>query len=88
MAINLEKAGLVLRLVSDRDMDGYTLASKSGLQPGDLQAAVQALVSMGLLRVKGDTSLPKLMDSWFQAPAGALGSYYSQASGITSGLSP
>jgi hypothetical protein len=77
-----EQAKLVLQLVAERDMDGYTLASKSGLSITDLEAAVRLLVSHGLLTVKGDTSGPRLMESWFQAPSGALGTMFSQQSGL------
>jgi hypothetical protein len=76
-----EQANLVLRLVAERDMDGYTLASKSGLNVSDMEAAVRLLVSRGLLRVKGDVTGSRLMDSWFQAAPGALARMFLQQSG-------
>ena len=77
-----EQAALVLQLVAQRDMDGYTLAAKSGLKLSELEAAVRLLLAKGLLRVKGDTGGPRLMDSWFQAPSGALQSFYPNLSGF------
>jgi hypothetical protein len=78
-----EQAKIVLQLVAERDMDGYTLALKSGLNQGDLEVAVRFLISNGLLRVKGETSGPKLMESWFQAPSGVLRAIFAQPSGLS-----
>jgi hypothetical protein len=67
-----ENARLVIHFVQERDMDGYTLMSKSGLSLDALQGAVRYLLAMGRLRVKGETQGPRLAESWFQAiPCGA-----------------
>ena len=48
-------------------MDGYALLSKSGLTLNELEAAIQLLLERRVLRVKGETRGPRLVESWFQA---------------------
>lgn len=67
MADVKDNARLVLRLVEERDMDGYTLMARSGLKLDELQQAVQTLLERNLLRVKGEVRGPRLAESWFQA---------------------
>jgi len=65
-----ENAWRVLRAVQERDMDGYTLMSKTGLNLEALETAVGFLLDAGRLRVKGETRGPRLAESWFQAVGG------------------
>jgi hypothetical protein len=68
----IENARRVLPLLQERDMDGYTLMSKSGLKLSELQEAVQVLLDKRVLRVKGEIHGPRLAESWFQAiPSGS-----------------
>jgi hypothetical protein len=67
-----ENAKLVLRTVAERDMDGYTLARQTKLQPDALEKAVNDLAASELLRVKGERTGPRLFEAWFQAMPGAM----------------
>ncbi len=63
---------LVLRVLAERDMDGYTLMSKSGLDLARLEAAVRQLVPPGLLNVKGDVAGERMLKSYFMAPPNVM----------------
>lgn len=67
-----ENAKLVLRTVVERDMDGYTLARHTKLEPEELEKAVRLLTASDLLRVKGEHAGPRLLEAWFQAVPGAM----------------
>lgn len=67
-----ENAKLVLRVIADQDMDGYSLARKTGLDEDAMEKAVRALASSGLLRVRGEMAGPRMLESWFQAIPGAV----------------
>jgi hypothetical protein len=45
----------VLRVVRERNMDGYTLCSRTGLKPEQMAAALKELVERQLVVVKGAT---------------------------------
>jgi hypothetical protein len=67
-----ENAILVLRTVAERDMDGYTLARRTKLEPNALEKAVNDLASSELLRIKGEPVGQRLLEAWFQAVPGAM----------------
>jgi hypothetical protein len=67
-----QDAKIVLQAVADRDMDGYLLTKKTGLDVDSLEKAVRLLTAKGLLNVKGDITGQRLLESWFQAVPGAL----------------
>jgi len=67
-----DDAKMVLRIVAERDMDGYLLKSKTGLSSDAIEKAVGVLVSNGLIRVKGVMAGPQILESWFQAAPGAM----------------
>jgi hypothetical protein len=62
-----DNARLVLQTVVERDMDGYTLAHETRLNPSDLEKAVRLLRSNQLLRIKGEPVGEGLFEAWFQA---------------------
>lgn len=66
-----ENAKLVLRAVTERDMDGYTLARQTRLNEAALEEAVRELTANELLRVKGEATGSRLLEAWFQAAPGA-----------------
>ena len=65
-----EKSLLVLRTVAEGDMDGFSLASKTGLEIDDLRAAIFKLRELGYLRVEGLDA--GILRAWYQAVPGAL----------------
>lgn len=67
-----EDAKLVLRVVAERDMDGYLLSKMTGLKGAPLENAVRLLSSRGLLKVKGEIAGPRMLESWFQAAPDAV----------------
>jgi len=67
-----EDARIILRVVAERDMDGYLLAKKTGLDVPALEQALRLLTVRGLLNVKGSIAGPRLLESWFQAAPGAV----------------
>jgi hypothetical protein len=67
-----QDAKLVLQTVADRDMDGYLLVKKTGLDVDSLANAVRLLKSKGLVNVKGEIDASRILESWFQATPDAL----------------
>jgi hypothetical protein len=67
-----QDAKIVLQTVIDRDMDGYLLSKKTGLEAESLEKAVRLLKAKGLLNVKGDLAASRILESWFQATPAAL----------------
>jgi hypothetical protein len=67
-----DNAKLVLRTVANRDMDGYTLARRTKLDPAVLEKAVNDLAESDLLRIKGEPVGDRLLEAWFQAVPGAM----------------
>ncbi len=59
---------LVLQLIAERDMDGYTLRAKAGLTDDkQLQQAIKLLSQSGLINVKGETYGEGFLKAWYQA---------------------
>jgi hypothetical protein len=63
----------VLRAARDRQLDGYVLMSRTGLDRDKLTSALEQLASRGLVSVKGDIHASSIGDALVAVPPDAIG---------------
>jgi DNA-binding IclR family transcriptional regulator len=63
----------VLRAVRERQLDGYSLLSRTGLTPEKLTDALQKLVDRGLVSVKGELRADSVGETLVAVPPDAMG---------------
>ena len=63
----------VLSAVRERDMEGGSLVSVTGLKLAELEAALKELLEKRLIAIRGATSGPRLNDSYIYVPLQAKG---------------
>ncbi len=78
MAEITEEAKRVLRALSERASDGYTVISRTGVTRDQFEAAVKELRSLGLIGVEGECHGEQLLKAYFYVPPNAQGAaeYY------------
>jgi predicted transcriptional regulator len=68
-----DDSAAVLRALRERAMDGYTLLSKTSLDPEKLNKALQELQSAGIVMVKGELSANNVGDAYLYVPTDQKG---------------
>jgi hypothetical protein len=63
----------VLRAARDRALDGYSLMSKTGLDPQKLYMAIRELVDEDLVSMRGDLNPDLIGDVYLVVPPTAFG---------------
>lgn len=68
-----EEEKKVLRVLTQRASDGYTVLSRTGLTRDQLQAAVGSLVDRGLVGIQGEAYGEQLFKAFLYVPPAAQG---------------
>ncbi len=63
-----EEAKKVLRALSERACDGFTLRARTGLGMDQLETAVHSLMDMGVVAVQGDANGEQFGRAYFWVP--------------------
>ena len=68
-----DEAIKVLRVVRERNTDGYTIMSKTGLDAKQLEVAVLSLLQAGLISIEGEPFEKKIGEAYLWVPLDAKG---------------
>jgi hypothetical protein len=68
-----DDSAAVLRALRERAMDGYSLLSRTGLDPVKLINALQQLQSVGVVSVKGELNASNVGDAYLFVPTDQKG---------------
>lgn len=64
-------AARILRVLRERAMDGYTLMSRTSLQGEEFEKALNELIKLSLVNVKGEAYGPAIGEAYLWVPPDA-----------------
>jgi len=68
-----QDAKKVLRALTERASDGYSLISRTGLTMAELAPAVRSLIDMGLIAIQGEPRGEEIAKAYLWVPPDAQG---------------